>query len=90
MIVREVDLPVRVPAEERFPARLRRLRKAKGWSQQRLADRAELDRQTVSLAERGSDVHAWVLERLADALETTMDALWHGDIDESARNDQNE
>ena len=79
MIARVVDIPSGVQQVEPFAARLRRLRLALGWSQEHLAERAEIDRQTVSSAERGSDVHAWVLERLADALETTMDALWRGE-----------
>lgn len=78
MIARSVPVPVGVRREERFPARLRRLRLARGWSQEHLAELGEVDRQTVSGAERGRDVHAWVLERLASALDTTMDALWHG------------
>lgn len=79
MIVRDVAVPRAVLPDERFPARLRRLRTARGWSQEHLAELAEIDRQTVCGAERGTDVHAWVLERLADALESTMDALWHGE-----------
>jgi transcriptional regulator with XRE-family HTH domain len=79
VIARVVDIPRSILPEERFPARLRRLRLARAWSQQRLAEHASLDRQTVWGAERGTDVHAWVLERLADALETTMDALWRGE-----------
>jgi len=79
VIARLVEHRPGVRAEERFAARLRRLRLEMGWSQEHLAERAEIDRQTVWAAERGSDVHAWVLERLADALETTMDALWRGE-----------
>ncbi len=79
MIARVVAIPSGVQQVEPFAARLRRLRLALGWSQEHLAERAEIDRQTVWAAERGSDVHAWVLERRADALETTMDALWHGE-----------
>ena len=79
MIARVVDIPSGVHRVEPFAARLRRLRLALGWSQEHLAARAEIDRQTVWAAERGSDVHAWVLERLAAALDTTMDALWRGE-----------
>ena len=89
MIVRQVEIPRCVRREETFAVRLRRVRLARGWSQEHLAALSEIDRQTVWAAERGSDVHAWVLERLADALGTTMDALWHGETDRSAQNDQN-
>lgn len=79
MIVREVNAPLDVQPSEQFRDRLRRLRQARAWSQEHLAERAEIDRQTVSGAENGRDVHAWVLERLADALEVTMDVLWRGE-----------
>jgi transcriptional regulator with XRE-family HTH domain len=49
---------------------LRELRKAKGLSQEELADRANVDRNYVGMVERSENsVSVDVLEKLADALE---------------------
>jgi transcriptional regulator with XRE-family HTH domain len=49
---------------------LRELRKAKGLSQEELADRATVDRNYVGMVERSENsVSVDVLEKLADALE---------------------
>jgi transcriptional regulator with XRE-family HTH domain len=49
---------------------LRELRKAKGLSQEELADRAAIDRNYVGMVERSENsVSVDVLEKLADALE---------------------
>jgi transcriptional regulator with XRE-family HTH domain len=49
---------------------LRDLRKAKGLSQEELADRAAIDRNYVGIVERSANsVSVDVLEKLADALE---------------------
>jgi transcriptional regulator with XRE-family HTH domain len=49
---------------------LRELRKAKGLSQEELADRAAIDRNYVGIVERSANsVSVDVLEKLADALE---------------------
>ena len=49
---------------------LRDLRKAKGLSQEELADRANVDRNYVGMVERSENsVSVDVLEKLADALE---------------------
>ena len=49
---------------------LRELRKAKGLSQEELADRAPVDRNYVGMVERSENsVSVDVLEKLADALE---------------------
>jgi transcriptional regulator with XRE-family HTH domain len=77
MIAREIDRAA-VTAETTGD-RLRRLRLARGWSQERLAEEAAIDRQTVSYAERrATDLFASTLEALAVALDTTMDYLWAG------------
>ena len=55
----------------RLAANMKRLRKAKGWSQEVLADAAGVDRTYVSGIERLiRNPTITVLERLAQALET--------------------
>lgn len=55
---------------------VQRHRKAKGWSQEELADRAELHRTYVSGVERGvRNPTVTVLEKLAQALEVTIGEL---------------
>jgi transcriptional regulator with XRE-family HTH domain len=56
-------------AHDHFPARLRELREAMGWSQQELAERVGLHMQTVSRFERGMLKPTWeVVLTLAEAL----------------------
>ena len=55
---------------ERVGRRIRALRRAKGWSQQLLADHAELERAHLSRLEDGRrEAGLRVLERIAIALE---------------------
>lgn len=57
----------------------KRLREAKGWSQEALADQAGLHRTYVSGVERGvRNPTITVLQKLADALEAPMTALVEG------------
>ena len=66
---KRLDSKNRPDPKKPFGRRLRQLRKAKGWSQEELADEADLDRTFVSSCERG--VRNLSLEsicRLADAL----------------------
>jgi ribosome-binding protein aMBF1 (putative translation factor) len=58
--------------------RIQRLRLARGWTQYQLAARAGTSVQTVSRAEQGAEMYAWVLAALADALDTCACALWEG------------
>ncbi|MFJ6023556.1 helix-turn-helix domain-containing protein [Brevundimonas sp. NPDC092305] len=52
---------------------IKALREAKGWSQEELADQAELHRTYVSGVERGlRNPTVTVLERLAKALKVTI------------------
>ncbi len=58
--------------------RIASLRHVLGWSQQHLAELADLSVLTVSRAEQGCDIYAHTLERLARALGVSMDYLWCG------------
>ena len=67
----------------RFGARLRRIRRKKGISQEKLADLAGLHRTYVSSIERGErNVSLVNIERLAIALGTTMAELMPDESDE--------
>ena len=60
----------------RIGRNMKRLRDAKGWSQEELADRAGIHRTYVSGVERGvRNPTATVLEKLAVALEAKRSAL---------------
>lgn len=59
--------------------RLRTLRQAKGWSQERLAERADLDRSYVAGIEVGvRNPSLKALERLASALSVRLAELFDG------------
>lgn len=63
---------------------LRILRRTKGWSQEELADRAQIDRTYVSALERcvyAASVD--VLDRLAKALSVSVAALFDTDTADS-------
>jgi transcriptional regulator with XRE-family HTH domain len=56
--------------------RIRKLRRAKGWSQQLLADHAELERAHLSRLEDGKrEAGLRVLERIATALDVGIEEL---------------
>jgi transcriptional regulator with XRE-family HTH domain len=56
--------------------RIRKLRRAKGWSQQLLADHAELERAHLSRLEDGrKEAGLRVLERIATALDVGIEDL---------------
>ncbi|HEY4309404.1 MAG TPA: helix-turn-helix transcriptional regulator [Pirellulales bacterium] len=60
----------------RFGANLRKVRVAKGFSQEALADRADLHRTYVSSVERGErNVTLETIEKLAVALSVSMAKL---------------
>ena len=60
----------------RFGLNVQRLRRAKDWSQEELADRAGLHRTYVSGVERGiRNPTITVVEKLARTLETTVGEL---------------
>jgi len=64
----------------RFGLNVQRLRRAKGWSQEELADRASLHRTYVSGVERGiRNPTITVVEKLARTLETTAGELLDAD-----------
>ena len=64
---------------ERFGQRVRRLRQAKGWSQEEFAYQCGLDRTYVGGIERGErNVALRNIERLADALGITIPELMKG------------
>jgi len=73
-----------------FGKRLKRLREARGWSQQELADRAEVPYITIYRCERGQhqEPRVSVAARLARALGVSLDVLanTYGDVmqDENA------
>jgi len=60
----------------RVGRRIRELRKEKGWSQQLLADHAELERAHLSRLEEGRrEAGIRVLERIARALDVDVEDL---------------
>lgn len=60
----------------RVGRRIRELRQAKGWSQQLLADHAELERAHLSRLEEGKrEAGLRVLERIAAALDVEVEDL---------------
>jgi transcriptional regulator with XRE-family HTH domain len=58
-----------------FGQALTSLRKAKGWTTYRLAQRAGMSIQTVLMIEKGSDPRWSNVVKLADALETPIDTF---------------
>jgi len=59
--------------------RIRALRGAKGWTQQLLADHAELPRESISAIENGRfDPTFSTLTRIAAALGLKLDEMLHG------------
>ena len=62
---------------------IKNLRKAKGYSQEVLAERLNVVRQTVSKWENGLSVpDAKMLNRLAELFEVPLDTLVNGTIEE--------
>jgi transcriptional regulator with XRE-family HTH domain len=60
----------------RLGLNLKRLRRAKGWSQEEFADRADMHRTYVSAIERGvQNPTITIVEKLALTLETTIGDL---------------
>lgn len=57
-------------------ARIRAGRIARGWTQEQLAEAADVGVQVVKRAEQGGRLYADTLARLADALGCTMDWLY--------------
>lgn len=78
---------------DRFPRLVRQLRKARGWSQEQLAEQADLNRSYVGEIERGSAAPSLhTAEKLAQALDLQLSALLaqcerqrHGGADSHAR-----
>ena len=63
----------KVPARIVFAKAIRKAREAKGWSQEELAERAELHRTYVGSVERGErNISIDNMERLASALGTKI------------------
>jgi transcriptional regulator with XRE-family HTH domain len=65
----------RKPAPPTFGAALVRLREQRGWTSYKLAQRASLSLPAVLAIERGTDVKWSNALKLADALETSLDAF---------------
>ncbi|MBN2577742.1 MAG: helix-turn-helix transcriptional regulator [Pirellulales bacterium] len=64
---------------ERFGSRLRELRKARGLSQEALADKCRLDRTYISGIERGKrNVALCNIETISRALEVSISELTKG------------
>jgi transcriptional regulator with XRE-family HTH domain len=65
-----------VKLSERFGREVRQLREARGWSQERLAGRAELNRSYMGEIERASAMPSLATEaKLAQALEVSLSQL---------------
>lgn len=61
---------------DRFPRLVRQLRKARGWSQEQLAEQADLNRSYVGEIERGTAAPSLhTAEKLAQALDLELSAL---------------
>ncbi|WP_153116579.1 helix-turn-helix domain-containing protein [Rhodocyclus tenuis] len=61
---------------DRFPRLVRQLRKARGWSQEQLAEQADLNRSYVGEIERGTAAPSLqTAEKLAQALDLQLSAL---------------
>jgi len=61
---------------DRFPVVVRQLRQARGWSQERLAEKANLNRSYVGEIERGIACPSLITaDKLARALEVDLSAL---------------
>ncbi|MEF8698305.1 MAG: helix-turn-helix transcriptional regulator [Candidatus Accumulibacter sp. UW26] len=61
---------------DRFKCVVRQLREARGWSQERLAEKADLDRSYVGEIERGlANPSLLTADKLARALEVDLSAL---------------
>jgi transcriptional regulator with XRE-family HTH domain len=59
--------------------RIRELRDNKGWSQQVLADHAQMNREHLSDLENGKyEPTAGLLERIAKAMDVTLEQLFRG------------
>ena len=68
------------PVLKKVGTRLRKLRTAKGWSQERLALAADMDRSYVSGLERGEfNVSLIALAKLARALDVRLGTLVDAD-----------
>jgi transcriptional regulator with XRE-family HTH domain len=52
--------------------RVRKARQAAGWSQNELADRAEVSRPSVARIERGDDVSTATLGKIAETLSLVL------------------
>jgi transcriptional regulator with XRE-family HTH domain len=62
---------------EEFSQVLRQLREERGWSQEQLAERADLNRSYLGEVERGNAVPSIItVSKLAKALEIQMSALF--------------
>lgn len=65
--------------KQRFAQRVRALRKAQGWSQEELAERARIHRTFVSQIERATKSSTIdTVEKIAQALGTTCGELLDG------------
>lgn len=63
----------------RFGSNVRRLREAKNWTQEHLAEKADLDQTYISGIERGErNLTILSVAKLAGALKTTASALCEG------------
>jgi len=68
-------------ARNKFAENLRKLRQAKGWSQEQLAERADLHRTYIGSVERGErNITIDNMERLAAALDAKIQDLLEGDF----------
>lgn len=60
------------PPAEGFGVTIRQERKARGWTQAELGDRAGLSRPTIARVESGNDVSTTTLRRIAEVLGLTL------------------
>ena len=64
---------------QRIGKRIRDLRIERGWSQQMLADHAQLGQDHLSDLELGKkEIGVRALERITDALEVSLERFFHG------------
>lgn len=70
-------LPIRPTARAILAANLRRLRRERGWSQEELAGRTELDRSFIAHVEREArNISLDNIEKLANAFDVPISVLF--------------
>ena len=65
--------------------KIRSLRKEKGWTQEELAERAHISRQTVGRAEKSINISLKTLEAIANAIGVSCSFLYPNNVSGGGR-----